>query len=125
MKRDKQICETLKQIRLDIARAHGIEYTPRNCNHEGDCAGTCPACYSEVLYLEREISRRRLLNTAAIVGIGLSSLSLTSCHDVVLMGQADTKPNPTELVDSASIDYPNADDSVTELLMNTQTNETD
>lgn len=124
MKRGKQICETLKQIRLDIARAHGIEYTPRNCNHEGDCAGTCPACDSEVLYLEREISRRRLLSSAAIVGIGLTSLTLTSCHDVVLMGQADTQPDSTELMDSVSIDYPDADDSVTELLENTQTNET-
>lgn len=123
MKRGKQICETLKQIRLDIARSHGIEYTPRQCNHEGDCAGTCPACDSEVRYLEREISRRRLLNSAAIVGVGLASLSLTSCYDVVLMGQADTKPDSTELVDTIPLDYPDAD-SVPELLENTQTNKT-
>ena len=38
MKNGKKICETLKRIRLDIARANGIEYTPCECNHEGDCA---------------------------------------------------------------------------------------
>lgn len=59
MKNGKKICETLKQIRLDIARANGIEYTPCECNHEGDCAGTCPACDSELMYLEQEIAKKR------------------------------------------------------------------
>ncbi len=78
MKHGKYICNTLKQVRLDIARANGIEYAPRECHHEGDCAGTCPACESEMRYLEREIARRRTLGKAAIVAgvsMGLSSLS--------------------------------------------------
>ena len=49
MKHGKHICNALKQVRLDIARANGIEYQPRECHHEGDCAGTCPACESEML----------------------------------------------------------------------------
>ena len=72
MKRGKHICDTLKQIRLDIARANGIEYAPRECHHEGDCAGTCPACESEMRYLEREIARRRSMGRVALVaGVSL------------------------------------------------------
>ena len=83
MKNGKKICETLKQIRLDIARANEIEYTPCECNHEDDCAGTCPACENELMYLEQEISKKRSSGKAAVVGIclGLASLSLTSCKD--------------------------------------------
>lgn len=82
MERGKKICNTLKAIRLDIARANGIKYAPRECHHEGDCSGTCPACESEMRYLEREIARRRTLGKAAIVAglsLGLMSLSATSC----------------------------------------------
>ncbi len=82
MERGKKICNTLKAIRLDIARANGIKYAPRECHHEGDCAGTCPVCESEMRYLEREIARRRTLGKAAIVAglsLGLMSLSATSC----------------------------------------------
>ena len=78
MKHGKYICNTLKAIRLDIARANGIGYSPKACNHEGECAGTCPACESEVLYLEREIARKRSMGKAALVAgvsLALSSLS--------------------------------------------------
>lgn len=78
MKHGKYICNTLKAIRLDIARANGIEYTPKVCNHVGECAGTCPACESEMRYLEREIARKRSLGKAALVAgvsLALSSLS--------------------------------------------------
>ena len=79
MKHGKHICNTLKQVRLDIARANGINYSPRVCHHEGDCAGTCPACESEMRYLEREIARRRLLGKAALVaGVSLAVSSLTA-----------------------------------------------
>ena len=77
-KQGKYICNALKQVRLDIARANGINYAPQECHHKGDCAGTCPACESEMRYLEREIARRRALGKAALVAgvsMGLSSLS--------------------------------------------------
>lgn len=79
MKHGKHICNTLKTIRLDIARANGISYAPRECHHEGDCAGTCPACESEMRYLEREIARRRNLGRAAVVaGVSMSLSSLSA-----------------------------------------------
>ena len=75
MEHGKSICNTLKQIRLDIARANSIDYVPAPCHHEGDCSGTCPACESEVEYLEKEIYRKRSLGKAVLVaGVGLTSL---------------------------------------------------
>lgn len=78
MKHGKYICNALKAIRLDIARANGIEYAPKACDHQGDCAGTCPACEREMRYLEREIARKRSMGKAALVAgvsLALSSLS--------------------------------------------------
>ncbi len=78
MKHGKYICNTLKAIRLDIARTNGIEYTPTKCSHDVDCAATCPACESEMRYLEREIARKRSVGKAALmtgVSLALSSLS--------------------------------------------------
>ena len=78
-KHGKHICNALKQVRIDIARANGINYAPRECHHEGDCAGTCPACESEMRYLEREIARRRNLGRAAVVaGVSMSLSSLSA-----------------------------------------------
>ena len=85
MKRGKYICDQLKQIRLDIERANGIKYAPRECHHEGDCQGTCPACESEVRYLEREIARRRSHGKVALiagVSLGMMSFTATSCDQI-------------------------------------------
>lgn len=85
MKRGRIICDTLKQIRLDIARANGIKYVPRQCHHEGECAGTCPACESEMRYLEREVARRHSHGKAALiagVSLGLLSFTATSCDQI-------------------------------------------
>ena len=123
MKRGKHICNALKAVRLDIARANGIEYAPRECLHEGDCSGTCPACESELRYLEREIARRRSLGKAALVAgvsLGLMSFTATSCNQLnkadndVLQGEVelvedscavddsigDMRPESRELVDT-------------------------
>lgn len=82
MRQGKEICNTLKTIRKQIADANEIKYEPKECHHEGDCAGSCPACEAEVRYLERELSLRRKLGKAvAVVGLsaGLAGLA-TSCH---------------------------------------------
>ena len=88
MKHGKSVCNTLKQIRLDVARANGIDYVPAPCNHKGDCAGTCPACESEVENLEKEIARRHSLGKVVLIaGIGLSSLTAmagTSSNDATV-----------------------------------------
>ena len=42
MKRGKQTCRILKDIRRQIAEANDIEYITSECQYKGDCSGTCP-----------------------------------------------------------------------------------
>ena len=73
----KQICKALKEIRLNIAQANDIEYTPVECNHKGDCSGTCPQCEKELRYIERQLLRRQTLGKAAVVaGLALGATSI-------------------------------------------------
>ena len=59
MTKGKSTCKLLKDIRQQIADANGISYQPKECQHKGDCAGTCPACEEEIRYLERELRARK------------------------------------------------------------------
>ena len=59
MTKGKSTCKLLKDIRQQIADANGISYQPKECQHKGDCAGTCPACEEEIRYLERELKARK------------------------------------------------------------------
>ena len=80
MRRGRRICDTLKEIRQRIADANDIDYAPSECHHEGECAGTCPKCESEVQYLERELSRRQRMGRAVMVaGLGMGLAALSSC----------------------------------------------
>ena len=59
MTKGRSTCKLLKSIRQQIADANGISYQPKECQHKGDCAGTCPACEEEIRYLERELKVRK------------------------------------------------------------------
>ena len=75
MKRGKKICQTLKDIRLQVARANDIPYEPTECKHKGDCLGTCPKCEEEVRYIEHQLNVRRIMGkvaTVAGVAMGVS-----------------------------------------------------
>lgn len=73
MERGKETCRALKDLRQRIADANGIAYTPTECHHKGDCAGTCPACEAELQYIEQQLSLRRMLGKAVVVaGLGLA-----------------------------------------------------
>ena len=77
----KHICKTLKAIRSEIASANEIEYTPIECHHKGDCAGTCPACESEMRWLERQLRNRQALGKAVtIAGLSVALGAMSSCH---------------------------------------------
>ena len=84
MKPGRKICDTLKEIRRRIADANDIAYQPTECDHKGDCAGTCPVCENEVRYIENELTRKRRMGRAIMVaglGVGLAGLtSLSSCN---------------------------------------------
>ena len=59
MTKGRSTCKLLKSIRQQIADANGISYRPKECQHKGDCAGTCPACEEEIRYLEHELKARK------------------------------------------------------------------
>ncbi len=83
MTRGRHICDTLKDIRRRIAQANGIKYEPRQCHHEGECAGTCPACEAEVRYLEQQLDqRRRTGKKVAVAGIAVGMVGLTAACGV-------------------------------------------
>ena len=104
MKRGKKICKTLKEIRLQVARANDIPYEPTECKHKGDCLGTCPKCEQEVRYIERQLDIRRMLGKAvAVAGVSAGLAALTACHTHrtvqtnVLEGDVvATNPDPEE-----------------------------
>ncbi|MBQ0068852.1 MAG: energy transducer TonB, partial [Bacteroidales bacterium] len=85
MERGKETCRALKDLRQRIADANGIAYTPTECHHKGDCAGTCPACEAEVQYIEQQLSLRRMLGKAVVVA-GLS-LGVASCTNATAQAQ--------------------------------------
>ena len=72
MKRGKKICQTLKEIRLQVARTNDIPYEPTECKHKGECPGTCPKCEQEVRYIEQQLNKRRTLGKAvAVAGVAI------------------------------------------------------
>lgn len=78
--RGKRTCKILKDIRRQIAEANNIAWTTSDCSFKGDCAGTCPKCDDEVLYLERQLDMRRMAGKAVILaGISAGMLSFSSC----------------------------------------------
>ncbi len=85
--RGRNICDTLKAIRKEIADANGIEYSPEECHFKGECRGTCPKCEQEVKDLEYELRLRQMAGTAIKGG---RRRCWNSCHDCMLE-QQDTK----------------------------------
>ena len=55
----KQKCETLRYIRMNIAQKYGIEYEPKECEHEECATGTCPLCEQEAEYVLNELRKRK------------------------------------------------------------------
>ena len=104
MTRGKAICKALKSVRKRIAEANEIDYQPRECHHEGECAGTCPACEAEMRYLERQISLRRCAGKAVVIaGLSMSLGALTACnHAKRTNGDGKNDPDTTQ-VDSLKV----------------------
>ena len=84
MERGKQVCKILKDIRKQIAEENDIELITSECQHKGDCAGTCPKCEAELRYLESQLARRSAAGfPARLAGIALGMAvvapAFTSC----------------------------------------------
>ena len=92
MKSGKKICNTLKEVRIQVAKANDIKYVPSECHHEGDCAGTCPKCESEVRWLEQQLQMRRQLGKAvAVVGVSMGLAALTACESQLTEMSTDSR----------------------------------
>ena len=96
MAKGKSTCKLLKSIRQQIADANGISYRPKECQHKGDCAGTCPACEEEIRYLERELKARK----GSGFGMKVAGIAAGICATVMPMTAAaqavksDSTANP-------------------------------
>ena len=96
MAKGKSTCKLLKSIRQQIADANGISYRPKECQHKGDCAGTCPACEAEIRYLERELKARK----GSGFGMKVAGIAAGICATVMPMTAAaqavksDSTANP-------------------------------
>ena len=79
----KKKCKILKEIRRQIAMQNDIEYITSECQHKGDCKGTCPKCEAEVRYLEKELEKRQKLGrSVAVVGIAAAlAVSSVGCDE--------------------------------------------
>ena len=93
MTKGKSTCKLLKDIRQQIADANGISYQPKECHHEGDCAGTCPACEEEIRYLEHELKARK----GNGFGMKVAGIAAGICATVMPMTAAaqGVKPDST------------------------------
>ena len=56
----KEKCEMLRSIRMTIAQKYGIEYEPKECDHEECATGTCPLCEHEAEFILDELRKREL-----------------------------------------------------------------
>ena len=94
MKRGKKICNALKEVRMQVAKANDIKYAPTECHYEGDCAGTCPKCEAEVRWLEQQLQLRRQLGKAvAMVGVSMGLAAVTACNNGNLLFQTAGENN--------------------------------
>ena len=72
----KQKCKILKEIRQRIADENDIPYVTRECTHQGNCAGTCPRCESELRYLERQLALRSSMGKRVAVAALCAGMTL-------------------------------------------------
>ncbi len=99
----KDICKHLREVRCAVASANDIDYTPAVCTHEGDCAGTCPACERELRYIERQLYCRKAMGkivTVAGMALGAASFMPMQAQQVVPDIPA-VQPVQAKLVDAA------------------------
>lgn len=100
MKRGKQTCRILKEIRRQIAEANDIEFITSECQYQGDCLGTCPKCETEVRYLEQQLKRKRMAGKAiTILGISAGVMTMNAQNSNI---DSTQKQSPTDIIEIIS-----------------------
>ena len=105
MKRGKQTCKILKDIRRQIAEANDIEFITSECQYQGDCLGTCPKCEAEVRYLEQQLERKRMAGKAITI-LGISAGLVAMAPMAAVMPEFPGGARELMKFISANIRYP-------------------
>lgn len=103
----KKVCASLKQVRKQIADANGIPYEVTECQHQGNCKGTCPKCEAELRYIENQLSLRRSAGMAvSIVGLSLGvAATFASCSAPQPAGPSQPSESVQPIPPSMSEEY--------------------
>ena len=113
--RGRNICNTLKAIRKQIADANGINYSPEECHFEGECKGTCPRCEQDVRDLEHELHLRQMAGKAikvAGVALGITAIAASATSCATQKGYYNSTPPKPEKVIPISYQEYNSSDSI-------------
>lgn len=104
--RGRNICNTLKAIRKQIADANEINYSPEECHFKGECNGSSPKCEQDVRDLEYELRLRQVAGRAIkVVGIAAEFIAMTACSDGKPQRNAsDMVTGDTTIVEVAPLD---------------------
>ena len=51
----KKVCETLRNMRKELAKTNNIPFESKDCDFNGLCAGTCEKCDEEAAYLRQKL----------------------------------------------------------------------
>lgn len=93
MEKGKKLCQELKNIRKQIADANEIDYAPNECQHKGDCRGTCEKCEQEVRYIEHQLSLRKAAGKVIkIAGLFTGMAALSACGAATTDLNIDSTP---------------------------------
>lgn len=89
MSAGKEKCDILRRIRQDVAEMYGLDYSPTECNHQGDCSGTCPKCDAELKDLQRQLALRGITDID-LTNIPIETYDVDYVHnlegEIVLQG---------------------------------------
>lgn len=99
MKRGKQTCKILKEIRRQIAKANDIEYITAECQYYGDCLGTCPKCEAEVRYLEEQLVQRKATGKAIVLFGVTTMMAITPGVHIQTLSAQEKAPVPNISID--------------------------
>ena len=78
----KDKCELLRSIRQSIAELNGIQYSPKECDHDECSIGTCPLCEEEVFWLMDEL-RKKTLNVAFVLNEYGATVGMITLEDLL------------------------------------------
>ncbi len=98
MFRGKETCKILKQIRQNIASENDIPLVVEECHYKGECRGTCPRCEAELVYLERELMKRRTMGKKLVLASLSAGLSWTpmAAAENIQVNEVTTQQDTTQ-----------------------------